>query len=82
MKDFLRCPNCKIPARKAITVCVTCPANNYKLDKKGLRSAKVEIRGVDWDNEKYYCPKCYFQWRIPWAGQPNKKQGEERGNKK
>lgn len=59
----LKCPKCKrCGLRKQVSLFVDCPAECYRLGKRGLRSAEVKINGADWPQERFYCPTCgWFQ---------------------
>jgi hypothetical protein len=56
------CPRCKRRGtlQKLVDVVVTAPAGCYALNKKGIRSPRVKVKAVIWDQEAWFCthPKC------------------------
>lgn len=58
-----QCPRCKRGRlRKHVSIFADCPADCRNLSKKGIRSRDVVIMGVDWPQERVYCPEC--GWRM------------------
>jgi len=45
-------------------VFVECDAENYSLNKKGIRSRDVQIWGAGWPQAKLLCPKCGWFERL------------------
>lgn len=57
----MKCPNCKRKGiRKIVSVIVETDAENYSLNKKGIRRRNVLIQGVNWPGERMFCPKCKY----------------------
>ena len=50
--------NCPGPLMMTVHVVVQCPVDTKSLNKKGIRSRKVRIAGVGWDQARFFCPTC------------------------
>ena len=61
----MKCPRCKRGRlRQQVSVFVECDAENYSLNKKGIRSRDVQIWGAGWPQAKLLCPKCGWFERL------------------
>lgn len=50
--------NCLHEFRKVVNIIADLPYNQFKLDKKAIRSKDVIICGVSWETSIFYCAKC------------------------
>ena len=62
----MRCPKCKrARMRKIVSVIVECDEDCFRLSKAGIRSADVQVMGVDWESKSpHFCPRCGHAERL------------------
>jgi len=55
----MKCPKCGAKdVQQMVNVMIQCPAGYRSLDKKGIRSKKVTVYGVDWAGATLVCHDC------------------------
>ena len=64
----MECPKCKAKLRQLVNVIVEADADCRSLNKKGIKSKSVEIKGVDWGRATWFCPKGDYALRLGGKG--------------